>query len=101
MKLGSSSSARRRPAKLSEATTRPPWASAIARTIARPEARPAGGAVAGCVGAVEAVEHALALRGGYPGPVVLYDEAHPPTPGGFRAARDPDAPAPPRDPTLP
>src|SRR3984957_10851759 len=41
-----------------------------------PEAGPAGGAVAGRVGAVEAVEDQLALIGGNAGTVVRHDETH-------------------------
>ena len=63
------------PAGAASAQTRPPWAEAIAWTIARPEAGPAGIARAAPVQAVEAVEDRGALFDRDPGAVVVDDEA--------------------------
>ena len=54
--------------------TCPPWASAIARTIASPRPGPAGGAIARGIGAMEAIEDTLALIVRNARPVVLDPE---------------------------
>ena len=76
VKRGSSSSIRAPPAALSQTATRPPWASAIARTIASPRPVPPEARSRAASVRWKRSNDALALGGGDPGPVVLDDEAH-------------------------
>ena len=87
VKPGSSSSKRAPVSGEAPAATLPPWATAMARTIASPRPGAAGRAVACDVGAVEAVEDALALVRWDAGAVVFDDEAD--VPAGQRTHAHP------------